>query len=285
MTAPMPGLSDTPSVPRRKVCLIGIDGLRHDIAIGEGAMPTLVQLAETGRFHPMTIAAPTWSGPSWSTILTGATIAEHGITDNSFVGSTLARHPDLLSRAFYADQSTTTFAAAAWPPLVDPHGLGPVIHERREQKQAGLHHVVVRDGETYGYRTADADIAQASLWMLHHIGPDASFIYLCEADEAAHGHGARSPEYGAALSRVNAHLDSLVAVLTDRQSREEEEWLIVVVTDHGHLDEGGHGGDTPIERAAFVVTRHLTGDQLDWPEQIEPSELSARILGYLARRD
>ena len=34
------------------------------------------------------------------------------------------------------DQSTTTFAAAGWPPLVDPIGHGPVIHERREQAKA-----------------------------------------------------------------------------------------------------------------------------------------------------
>ncbi len=121
---------------KSKILLIGIDGLNLDTAL-ENA-PTLLALKEKGFFTPITIEPPTWSGPSWSTLLTGTKHSQHGVIDNSFTGHKLLHHPDLLSQAFYQDQSTTTFAAAGWPPLVDPIGHGPVIHERREQAKALL---------------------------------------------------------------------------------------------------------------------------------------------------
>lgn len=272
-------------VRRRRVCLIGIDGLRADLAIDEGLMPTLSSLAATGSRHRVRTEVPTMSGPSWASLLTGASYAEHGVLDNTFLGGRLAAFPDFLSRAYYADQTTTTFAAASWPPLVDPEELGPIIQERREQHRAGLHRVVVRDGETHGYERADADIAQHSLWALRHDCPDASFLYFCEADEAGHLTGAQSPEYRAAMLRVDAHLAQIVQCIRDRQATQHEDWLVAVTTDHGHLDAGGHGGGHDHERDAFLVALALHGQQPAWPEELHPTELTPLLLRELALRD
>lgn len=266
---------------RRKVCLFGVDGVRADIALTERGMPWLAKLAEAGRRHEMTVEPPTLSGPSWSTILTGASYPEHGVLDNSFVGKRLAAHPDLLSRAFYADQTTTTFAAASWPPLVEAGGLGPVIHERREQAVAGLHRVVVRDGETNGYPAADAQIMAQSRWMLVNEGPDVNFVYFCSADDAGHLHGARSDEYRAALAAVDSHLRTLTECIAARAESLDEDWLLVVTTDHGHLDAGGHGGGSDEERESFVVTHRCGGADVGWPHRIEPTNLTPLILDYL----
>jgi predicted AlkP superfamily pyrophosphatase or phosphodiesterase len=54
---------------KSKILLIGIDGLNLDTALDHA--PTLVALKEKGFFAPLTIEPPTWSGPSWSTLLTG----------------------------------------------------------------------------------------------------------------------------------------------------------------------------------------------------------------------
>lgn len=270
---------------RRKVCLLGLDGVRRREAFDEGGMPGLDDLAARGSAHDMTIEGTTVSGPSWSTILTGATEDEHGARDNSFLGSRLVRFPDLLSRAFYADQSVRTFAAADWPPLVDPDGLGPIVFERREQQRAGQHVLVVRDGERHGYSAADAQIAAKARWHLHHEGPEMSFIYLCEVDEAGHLGGPRSPAYADAMARVDAHVTGLVAEIAHRATAGEE-WLVVVTTDHGHVDAGGHGGDSAEERASFVVACRFdvggaAGGVPGWPERIRPVELSGLLLAWL----
>ncbi len=36
-------------------------------------------------------------------------------------------------------------------------------------------------------------------------------------------------------------------------NRLDEEWTVIVVTDHGHLDQGGHGGRTDLERTAWIA--------------------------------
>lgn len=267
--------------PRRRILLVGLDGLRADLAIDEERMPVLAALARSGTRHRMTVALPTLSGPSWATILTGATIAEHGVQDNQFLGSELCRTPDLLSRAFYADQRRKTFAAASWPPLIDPRGFGPIIQAREEQHRAGLHRTVIRDGETHGYVPFDAEMTQHTLWALEHDTPDVCFVYLCDADESGHLHGARSPEYAASLTRLDAHLGALVALVDRLAAASGDDWLLAVTSDHGHLDEGGHGGDHPLERASFVVTHRPNGPALDWPAEVIPTEITPRLLRFL----
>ncbi len=264
-----------------KICLVGIDGLRLDVAAENDAAPTLFSLAESGRHTTLRTEVPTISGPSWSTLLTGSSYSEHGISDNSFVGSRLAGYPDLLSQAYYAYRSST-FAAAGWPALVDPGDVGPVIFERKEQQRAGVHRVIVRDGETYGYQTVDAELVDFTVAALASDGPDMSFIYMCDTDDSAHIYGARSAEYVAAIRRVDAHLARIRATIERRVELTGEDWMLVVTTDHGHLDEGGHGGDSAEETASFVVAHRFGNDVEGWPEDLHPTGLTPLLLSYLA---
>src|SRR5699024_6525837 len=158
MRYPMPGLRPANETNKRRVLLIGLDGLRWDIAAEPNVGTTLQSLAEAGSFHEMTMEVPTISAPGWGSILTGSTHAQHGLKDNSCVGGRTANCPDLLSQCLYQVQIHRTFAAAGWPVLVAPHGLGPIIQPRMEQQYAGLHRVIVRDGETFGYPAVDAEI-------------------------------------------------------------------------------------------------------------------------------
>lgn len=70
------------------------------------------------------------------------------------------RVPRFLTRAAVAHPMMKTVAASSWPPLVDPAGPGPVIATRNDQIISCHHRLVVRDGETYGYRLADSEIAR-----------------------------------------------------------------------------------------------------------------------------
>lgn len=268
-----------PRSGNRHLLLIGLDGTRWDIVAEDGVGSTLARLAREGSRHRMTMEVPTISAPGWGSILTGSTHAEHGLRDNSCVGGRTWNYPDFLSRAFYRDQSTRTFAAAGWPVLVDPAGLGPLIHPRAEQQKAGLHNVIVRDGETYGYVTVDAEIADISVAKLGPEGKgfDAGFVYFCDVDDAGHVHGLRGQEYRAAIRRVDGHVGRLIDAVATRHA-EGEDWLVVLTTDHGHRDEGGHGGATQQERESWVIAWAPDGETPDWPEEIRPEELSTLML-------
>ncbi|WP_218055973.1 alkaline phosphatase family protein [Actinobaculum suis] len=271
--------STSPAVRPRPLLLLGLDGTRWSIAAEPGVGTNLQRLAREGSWHQMTMEVPTISAPGWGSILTGTTHAEHGLRDNSCVGGRTWNCPDFLSQAFYEDQRTTTFAAAGWPVLVDPSGLGPIIHPRMEQQYAGLHNVIVRDGETYGYQRIDAEIADIAAAKLRSPEAfDVGFVYFCDVDDAGHVYGLQGEEYRAAIRRVDAHVGHLVEVISAR----DEDWLVVLTTDHGHRDEGGHGGDSPRERESWVVAWAPSGNIPNWPEIIEPWELAGLMLA--ARR-
>ena len=264
---------------RLRLLLVGIDGLRLDLAT-EPRAPHLRGLMSRGATSWMTMPVPTISGPGWATLLTGASHEEHGVVDNTFVGSRLAGIPDLLSRAFFADATRRTFAAAAWPPLVDPAGVGPVIHTRDEQRRAERHRVIVRDGETYGYRTTDAEIADFAAAGLFSFGPDVSFVYFSGVDESGHVYGAVSRQYVEAITRTDALLGRLLAAVEHR-ARQGERWMVAVTTDHGHVDRGGHGGGEPEVVTSFVARAAWNAALEVWPDEIDPTELTPRLLAAL----
>jgi len=51
-----------------------------------------------------------------------------------------------------------------------------------------------------------------------------------------------------------------------------------VVTDHGHRDEGGHGGDSAQERASFVIAHGINREHPNWPANLQPQDLAGLIL-------
>lgn len=245
---------------RQKYLLVGIDGLRVDDIGTAVHAPALSSILERGRVARMQMEVPTISGPGWASILTGAEHSEHGVFDNSFSGHTMYRNPDLLSRTYYADHDATTLAAAGWPPLVDPV-LDPVISFRADQQRHGQHHVVIRNGENYGYRRADAEVATVACEQLTAQGAHGNFVYFCESDEAAHVFGGTSTEYAEAVARIDSHLNKLLAAVGTRARLHDEDWLVGVTTDHGHLDEGGHGGDEEIVRRSFLALIRFDGTE------------------------
>ncbi|WP_449278400.1 alkaline phosphatase family protein [Leucobacter sp. GX24907] len=256
-----------------KLLLVGLDGLRVDRAFGTGLAPTLDLLAAQGFLLHAEVEGPTISGPSWATILTGATHAQHGIDDNDMRGHRLRDCPDFLSREAAADPAVTTYAAAGWPNLTDPAGVGPIIRLRQDDIDDGRHHVVSLNGELYGYRAIDPEIAARARLAIEHAGPDLSFVYFCEIDDAGHYFGVHSPQYDEAVSNSDRHLGILLEAVDARVRDHGETWVVAATTDHGHLDAGGHGGSTPEERQTFLVTA-VRGGVLpaDRPESLAPRE-------------
>jgi hypothetical protein len=56
---------------------------------------------------------------------------------------------------------------------------------------------------------------------------------------------------------------------------------LVIATDHGHRDEGGHGGDSAQERASFVIAHGIGTENPSWPLDIKPEQLVGHILATL----
>lgn len=255
----------------KHLLLIGIDGLRIDRAFEAGLAPNLAELRETGSYHQTELPAPTISGPGWTTILTGTTHAEHGVTDNTMIGKRFADDSDILSEISQRDYSARTYAIAGWPVLIDPAGPGPIIATRKEDAAAGRHMIVVLDGEMYTYRLTDEETCRRAGVALSYGGPDAAFVYFGETDEAGHYWGVFTEQYDRAVTMTD---NRIARLLVDVQKRVDagEEWIVAITTDHGHVDEGGHGGDTPEEKQTFLLVKDLNGGRIEIPADLQPEQ-------------
>ncbi|GAA2384350.1 ectonucleotide pyrophosphatase/phosphodiesterase [Streptomyces coeruleofuscus] len=262
----------TDSSARAKVLVVGMDGLRHDRLIRSHATaPVLHGLMGTGAHGtsmlpygraedgPSAGTAYTDSGPGWSSVLTGVWPERHGVTGNDFLGADYTRYPDFLSRAATARPGLRTAAVVSWPELVDRGVLGPAIGRR-----------VRYDGESDGYESTDRLVADTAARWLTEDDPDVVFVYFGATDEAGHATGPLSPAYDRALLAQDAHLGRLLEAIDAR--RADEHWTVLVTTDHGHLDTGGHGGDTHAEREVFVILAEPGmpgGTGLDTPRLVD----------------
>lgn len=193
-------------------------------------------------------------------------------------GHRLAAHPDFLTRAWQQDPTTTTYAAAGWPNLTGPEGLGPIVRERPEQIADGVHSMISLDGEGVGYRVIDPEIAAHARATLADFGPDVSFVYFCETDDAGHDFGVFTPEYDEAVTNSDRHLGYLLEAVDARVERGEA-WIVAVTTDHGHVDAGGHGGDSPEETQTFLLVSARGGTLPTAPVRLAPREFATWLLG------
>ena len=74
-----------------------------------------------------------------------------------------------------------------------------------------------------------------------------TFVYAGEVDRVGHLYGAASTAYLEASSRAARYAEQLASRLDLTRD------AIVVLSDHGHLERGGHGGEEPNARAAFFL--------------------------------
>ena len=150
---------------RTKVLIVGIDGLMIHRVIDSGRTGHLKKLRDSSYFVDTVVDMPTVSGPSWSTILTGTRQDVHGVIDNHFKNHNLAKTPDLLTKALNLNSDLKTYAAAGWPPLIDPNDVGPVISDSRHLR-------FYNDGEKLGYLQVDEEVLNHALETIKNFSPD-----------------------------------------------------------------------------------------------------------------
>jgi hypothetical protein len=221
---PVPGQALGAPITRRVVIVL-IDALRYDTSINSTVMPFLNKLRTKGASAIMHSLPPSFSAPGWTTILTGAWPE---IND-----SQIFNPPDVLSaRAFTQDD---IFAAA------QISGLHTAVSGYKwfegMLSNSGVDAGFYTSGED---NSADIDVVNAALpWLTGDY--QLVLIHLDQVDYAGHHEGGPdSPNWNAAAARTDKMLSQIVASLDLTLD------TVLVISDHGQIDRGGHGGPEPV---------------------------------------
>ena len=217
-----------------RVLLVGIDGAggRYTQAADT---PNLDSLAAAGaaRFDFLNEAALLAdppepygsSGVNWSTVNTGASAASHGVHDNFFDDNSLANFPHWFKYVKEHDPTLFTASIVNWAPineLLVPDEYADLKVQFSGQP-AAIEDMLVRDEVVKLLDTGD---------------PAAVFVHFDQVDQTGHAFAWGSPEYYAAIETVDGLIGDMMAALNARPGVVSgfEDWLVLVVADHGGED-------------------------------------------------
>ena len=202
-----------------KVIIIGVDGFRSD-ALTQEITPSIFDFSQRNVYKNLShlTEKDTYSGPNWSSILTGVHYNKHNVTDNSFDGSLFDMFPTFLNYIENNVSSINTSSIVNWLPI--------------NQK------ILSRDVDYYtNSQISDSLVFIEALNLLLNndpIEPDILFLHFDELDAAGHNFGF-SPniiEYTQILKNIDLYVDSLVSVI-DNKRLSGENWMCILVSDHG----------------------------------------------------
>jgi len=271
-------LADEPKV--KKVLFIGLDGTRFD-AIEKADTPHLDALMKDGIYSGECLILgeryqknDTVSGPGWSTILTGVWADKHGVNDNNFLGTHYQEFPHFFARLKEVRPAAKTASYVTWEPI---HKL--IVTAADESKSFEQKGHTVADYDRYDHEATAAAVKQ-----LKEGNPDVLFTYVGQIDVAGHSHGFHPtvPQYIQSIDRGDSLVGYLLAAVKGRATYENEDWLIVVTSDHGGRGTG-HGGGHKIPEIlnSFLIVSGPSAQRGKFQEQVYLPDACVTALAHL----
>jgi hypothetical protein len=240
----------------KKVFVIGVDGLRPDAMMLANA-PNIAALVDTGAYNLKAQGEDlTFSGPNWSSILHGVHRDLHNVNTNDYAGNNLAAFPDFLSRLESNNPAYNTVRAISWPNIANQPTSADVNFNANDN---------------------DAAVVSVIVDQMTNGNPDAVFIHLLDVDHAGHScadcYQPTSPVYMAEIADVDAQIGQMLSAMRARPTFANEDWLVLLVADHGGMGSG-HSGNTPVLRTIPFV---MNGPSVA-PGQIFPPPKNVDVL-------
>ncbi len=237
----------------KKVLIIGIDGCRPD-ALAVANTPNLDGLIANGLYSPDALNDDiTISGPGWSAILCGVWSDKHLVTGNNFGGNNYEEYPSIFKLLDEVDPDYHTVSICHWGPINDN---------------------IVQDQADFKLNVGtDQEVASQAANYLAVNDLDVVFLHFDDVDIAGHGNGFSPtvPAYVGTIETTDVHVGTVLQALEQRPNYDEEDWLILVSTDHGGLGTS-HGGNSLEERNVFMI---VSGDEVPQQLILRDSSLTA----------
>lgn len=217
----------------KKVLFIGIDGCRPDVMMSSNT-PNIQGLLPTAIYSLDAITlAPTISGNGWSSMLTGVGLDKHNVPDNNFTNPNYVNYRDFLTRIETYNSSLRTISLAHWAPI---------------------NNNIINTADVKTNFSTDLAVKNAAVNALQNDNPDVLFVDFDDVDGAGHSYGftSTSSQYVNSIQLTDTYIGEILTAMKNRSTYNNENWLVVVTTDHGG-EGASHGGGNLTERDIFSI--------------------------------
>ncbi|WDY60658.1 alkaline phosphatase family protein [Pseudomonas sp. PSKL.D1] len=271
------GCDSTPNAIQPKALIIGMDGVQWERY--EGLEDTNLKLymkyrnkAYAGGITERASDQRTVSGPGWMTLLSGVWANKHGVVDNNESLRINPQFPSVFKRIRQARPNAYIASIVNW---------GPINTFLTEDARGNNLNLNVKPDES---------VISETLKLITEQPADFTFIQLDEPDVAGHDHGFTGTGYDDAIREADRKLGLLMQAIEERaQNKPEEDWLVIVTTDHGREvtnDEHngkGHGGSSESEKTIFIASNKPLNEELTEPSIPEDNPGPNNLYAYAAQ--
>lgn len=251
----------------KKAVYVIIDGIPADVI--ERIQPEhLNEIGKVGGYaHAMVggekdgySQTPTISAVGYNSILTGTWVNKHNVWDNDI------KNPNYNYRSIfrtmkesYPDKKIGIFSS--WTDnrtKLAGDRLAATGNIQFDYKFDGLELDTINyphDRESAYMRNIDAKVAEAAALSIKTNAPDLSWVYLEYTDDMGHKYG-NSTQFDKAIKYADDYIGQIWESVQYREKNFNEDWLIIITTDHGRTAKTGkgHGGQSDRERAGWIFT-------------------------------
>ena len=249
-----------------KAVFIIVDGIPAD-TLDIAATPNLDEIAGESGYTNAYVGgvigqasqSPTVSAVGYNSLLTGTWSNKHNVWTNDILKPSY-EYWDIFRIAKHHDPSLQTALFSTWTDnrtklLGD--GLAEAGGHKLDHFADGFELDTERfphDDQSLYIRDIDEVVSDEAAAYILGQGPDLSWVYLQYTDDVAHFHG-NGPELTAAVERMDQQVGKIWTSIKSRQGAYDEDWLLIVTTDHGRDASGKeHGGQSERERTTWIVT-------------------------------
>jgi len=250
-----------------KALFIIVDGIPADV-IEKLELPTLKEIQQAGGYTRAYTGGeaegysktPTISAVGYNSLITGTWANKHNVWDND-IAEPNYNYWNIFRIAETSDNDLTTAIFSTWldnrTKLIG-EGLSAAGSIKLDFKYDSLEYDTIRfphrDDRKYIQQIDEAVVEAAAQGITDH-APDLTWVYLEFTDDMGHMHG-DSPEYYDAIKAADAQIGKIWSAIKEREKNFNEDWLIVITTDHGRDVATGkhHGGQSDRERLTWITT-------------------------------
>ncbi len=253
----------------KKALFVIVDGVARDM-LKSSSTPCMDSISAYGAFADAHVGgekgaysqSPTISAVGYNCLLTGTWAEKHNVWDNDIAAPNY-NYPTVfrLFKNQYPDKKIAVFSS--WQDnrtKLIGEGKPETGNIKMDYAFDGYELDTVnfpQDSKRIFMRNIDEKVVSEATKCVRADAPDLSWVYLEFTDDMGHMYG-DSRQMKDAIHFEDTLMGRLWDAIKYREKNFNEDWLLVITTDHGRSprDGRGHGGQSDRERGTWIVTNY-----------------------------